>query len=150
MSMTLEQEQLVRNDWRLLEPHAEAAARLFYDRLFELHPDSRVLFAAADMPAQGRKLMDMVGAIVRCLDTPLEAVSAVAALGRRHVGYGVAERDYDSVGAALLWTLEQVLGQDFGPDGREAWTAAYLRTSAIMRRAADRTTGEHQAQPPIR
>ena len=47
------------------------------------------------------------------------------ALGRRHAGYGVRPEHYDTVGAALLWTLEQGLGDAFTDDVRAAWAEAY-------------------------
>lgn len=139
--MTSEEVELVRESWRRLGPEGERASQLFYDRLFELHPESRQLFAGTDLPAQGRKLMDMIGGIVGSLDAPLEAIPEVAALGRRHVSYGVQDRDYASVGAALLWTLEQLLGDSFTPELHDAWAEAYLRAAAIMRRAAARAPG---------
>ena len=43
-------------------------------------------------------------------------------LGRRHVGYGVTDAHYDTVGGALLWTLEQRLGPEFTPDVKAPWT----------------------------
>ena len=54
-------------------------------------------------------------------------------MGHRHAGYGVNERDYETVGEALLWTLEQGLGQSFTPDIREAWAALYRFVADTMR-----------------
>jgi len=36
-------------------------------------------------------------------------------LGARHVRYGVVPAHFDLVGEALLWTLEQGLGESFTP-----------------------------------
>src|SRR5262249_31290847 len=52
--------------------------------------------------------------------------------GRRHAGYGVKERDYETVGEALLWTLEQGLGPGFTPEIREAWTGFYQLVADTM------------------
>lgn len=57
-------------------------------------------------------------------------------LGRRHAGYGVTEAHYDTVGAALLWTLEQGLGSSFTPEVRTAWASAYGRLAGVMKAAA--------------
>jgi hemoglobin-like flavoprotein len=57
-------------------------------------------------------------------------------LGKRHVAYGVKPEDYDSVGAALLWTLEQGLGDDFTPDTKEAWATVYGLVATTMKDAA--------------
>jgi hemoglobin-like flavoprotein len=136
--MTAEQLALVRVSWQRFEPTLREAGAQFYERLFALDPAVRRLFAGTNMVEQERKLMAMFAEIVRVLDRPDELVSDVAGLGRRHVHYGVKDGDYESVGAALLWTLEQGLGDTFTPEVREAWTEAYLLVATVMRRAAAR------------
>jgi hemoglobin-like flavoprotein len=142
--MTPEQQELVRESWRRFNPVPRAATVQFYDRLFELDPTVRQLFAGVDLEEQERKLMTMFAQIVHAIDRPEELVSSVAALGRRHVHYGVKDGDYDSIGAALLWTLEQGLGDEFTPEIRAAWAEAYLTVATVMRRAAvrEQVTGE--------
>jgi len=134
--MRPETERLVRQSWKQFEPVAESSARFFYEKLFELDPEAQRLFARTDMEAQGRKVMRMFAEIVRTLDQPAELITEVADLGRRHVHYGVRDSQYDSVGTALLWTLERGLGPAFTPEVRNAWTEAYLLLSIILRRAA--------------
>jgi hemoglobin-like flavoprotein len=136
MAMTPENERLVRQSWKQFEPMAVASAAFFYEKLFELDPDARPLFARTDMEAQGRKVMHMFAEIVRSLDRPEQLVPEVADLGRRHVHYGVRDDQYGSVGTALLWTLERVLGPAFTPAVRDAWTEAYLLCAIILRRGA--------------
>jgi hemoglobin-like flavoprotein len=72
----------------------------------------------------------------------------VAALGHRHVGYGVTDDQYELVGAALLYTLEQGLGPAFTPEVRDAWSEAYLILATVMRRAAGRTSAAMPASDP--
>ena len=48
-------------------------------------------------------------------------------LGRRHAGYGVKDAHYDSVGVALLWTLEQGLGAAWTPEAAGAWNTILAR-----------------------
>ena len=88
------------------------------------------------MEAQGRKVMRMFAEIVGALDQPEALITEVADLGRRHLHYGVRDHQYDSVGTALLWTLEHGLGPAFTPEVRNAWTEAYLLLAAVLRRAA--------------
>jgi len=142
--MRAETERLVRESWARFEPVAEQSAGFFYDKLFELDPEAQRLFARTDMEAQGRKVMQMFAAIVRTLDQPDTLVSEVADLGRRHVHYGVRDSQYDSVGTALLWTLERGLGTAFTDDVRNAWTEAYLLISTVLRRAATREQDAQQ------
>ena len=110
-------------------------AATFYARLFELDPSTRPMFPA-ELAPQGRKLMGVLALVVDRLDD-LEALGAeVEALGQRHAGYGVESRHYPTVGAALLWTLEQGLGADFCEDARKGWGAAYALLSTRMMGAA--------------
>jgi hemoglobin-like flavoprotein len=140
--MRPEAEQLVRESWARFEPAAVQSSRFFYDKLFELDPEAQQLFAKTDMEAQGKKVMQMLAEIVRNIDRPEQLIPEVAGLARRHVHYGVRDDQYDSLGTALLWTLERGLGPAFTPEVRDAWTEAYLLLSTVMRRAAARTSRE--------
>jgi nitric oxide dioxygenase len=135
---------LVQESLGLVLPIREQAAVLFYDRLFQLDPSTRDLFAATDMAAQRGKLMAAIAMVVKGLDAPEALLNQVRALGRRHVIYGVEERHYETVGAALLWTLAAGLGAAFTPELRTAWTAAYKLVSDTMIEAARQVT-IHQA-----
>jgi len=123
-TVTPEQKALVQQSFTQVLPISEQAAALFYTRLFQLDPSLRVLFTG-DIKDQGRKLMQMIGYCVGKLDALDEIVPAVKDLGRRHAGYGVTQDAYQTVGTALLWTLEQGLGPHFTPDVKAAWIAVY-------------------------
>jgi hemoglobin-like flavoprotein len=57
-------------------------------------------------------------------------------MGRRYAGYQVKEAHYDTVGIALLWTLENGLGASFTHEVKEAWGAAYGTLAMAMKEAA--------------
>jgi nitric oxide dioxygenase len=133
--MTEEQQELVRSSFAQIAPSAEAVAAMFYARLFELDPKLRTLFKG-DMTAQGRKLMAMIGTAVANLHQLDTVVPAVQALGVRHAGYGVTDADYDTVAAALLWTLQQGLADAYTPAMQEAWTQCYVTLAGVMKQAA--------------
>jgi hemoglobin-like flavoprotein len=133
--MTPEQIALVQSTYEKVHPIREVAAKMFYKRLFETAPQARPLFKG-DMEQQGRMLMQALGFSVRGLDRPETILSAVQELGVRHLDYCSIEEGYEVVGAALLWTLEQGLGEDFTPEVKEAWTEAYSLLSSIMKDAA--------------
>jgi hemoglobin-like flavoprotein len=130
--MTPRQKELVRDSFALVEPIADAAATIFYDRLFALDPNLRRLFAATDMAAQRKNLMQTLTVVVRGIDRLDNLVPAVEALGRRHAGYGVRAEDFETVGAALLDTLEVGLGEAFTMETRDAWLAAYGILASVM------------------
>ena len=133
--MTPEQKRLVQSTFARVAPIADSAAALFYARLFDLDPALRPLFTG-DMREQGAKLMRMIGMAVAGLDRLDALVPTVRQLGVRHSSYGVRDEHYDTVGAALLWTLEQGLGDAFTPDARDAWTAVYGVLASTMKSAA--------------
>jgi hemoglobin-like flavoprotein len=133
--MTPDQKILVQDTFAKVAPQADAAAALFYGRLFEIDPTLKTLFKG-DMAEQGQKLMTMLATAVKGLDRPDELLPAVKNLGVRHVGYGVKDEHYDTVAAALLWTLERGLGADFTPDVKDAWIAVYTLLAGTMKDAA--------------
>jgi hemoglobin-like flavoprotein len=132
--MTPEQIALVQTSFDHVLPIVDAAAALFYERLFELDPTLQPLFRG-DMRAQGRKLMSMLGMTVKGLNRLDDLIPAVQELGRRHAAYGVLDNHYDSVGAALLATLHAGLGERFTPEVRAAWASAYALLAGTMRAA---------------
>ena len=115
---------LVQSSFDLVRPIADAAGMLFYERVFTLAPQARALFGD-DIQAQARRTMGAVGTAVDGLRRLDELVPFLMRLGARHVHYGVQEEHFDVVGAALLWTLEQGLGEAFTPDVRSAWEAVF-------------------------
>jgi hemoglobin-like flavoprotein len=133
--VTNTQKVLVQESFAAVMPIADDAAALFYRRLFELDPSLQRMFKG-DMTEQRRKLMQMLTAAVKGLDRLDQLVPVVEELGRRHVGYGVADAHYDTVGAALLWTLEKGLGNAFTPEVKDSWIAVYGLLAGTMKNAA--------------
>ncbi|WP_424965831.1 MULTISPECIES: globin family protein [unclassified Dinoroseobacter] len=132
--MTPDQVNLVQTSFKSVAPIAETAADIFYARLFEIAPETRALFPEV-MTDQKKKLMQMLGVAVNGL-TNLEAiVPAVQELGARHQGYKVTDAHYDSVGAALLYTLEKGLGDAFTPEVEAAWAETYGTLASVMKDA---------------
>ena len=143
--MTPTEVGLIKASWAAVEPIADDAAGLFYGRLFELDPALQRLFRRTDMAAQRKVLMQTLAVVVKSLDRLDQIVPAVQALGRRHAGYGVRAAHYDTVGAALLWTLEQGLGDAFTPEVRGAWTEAYGTLASVMIDAANADSQDAEA-----
>ena len=123
-TLTPRQIQLVQDTWAKVLPTADAAAEMFYSKLFSLDPTLSVLFIG-DMKSQGRKFMAMIDMAVKGLATLGEIIPAAQDLGRRHASYGVLPADYRTVATALLWALEQGLGDAYTPEVKGAWVAAY-------------------------
>lgn len=133
--MTPQQVEQVQATFAKIAPIADQAATLFYGRLFETAPEVRALFSG-DMDVQGQKLMNAIATVVNSLGEIAAVTPAVCDLAKRHVAYGVRPEHYELVGGALLWTLEQELGDDFTPAVSAAWAAAYAVLSEMMIAAA--------------
>jgi hemoglobin-like flavoprotein len=134
--VTPNQIKLVQTSFAKVAPIAATAADLFYARLFEIAPAVRPMFPE-DLSEQKKKLMAMLGTAVASLNNLDTLLPAVRALGRRHSGYGVKAQHYAQVGSALLWTLEQGLGEAFTPEVKDAWATAYIVLSTTMMDAAN-------------
>lgn len=125
---------LVQGSFEKVKPIAPAAAEIFYSKLFELDPTLRPLFPSGEeaMKTQGNKLMTMLAAAVAGLSNLDALVPVLQDLGKRHVTYNVEPSHYDTVGAALLSTLEAGLGDDFTPEVKAAWASVYGTMSTVM------------------
>jgi hemoglobin-like flavoprotein len=141
--ITEEHKEQIRRSWQLVVPIADTAADLFYRRLFELKPEYQSLFPT-NLAGQKGKLLRMLAFIVKALDFPETAwrdsvaedddlLLILLALGRRHQAlYKVPREGYNSVGEALLWTLDYGLGEAFTPEVKAAWSAVYKAVSTTM------------------
>ncbi|MGC6432043.1 MAG: globin family protein [Jejuia sp.] len=127
--------ELVQGTFKKVVPIADKAAEIFYAKLFDLDPALKPLFKG-DMKEQGAKLMSMIGTAVNGLNNLDAIVPAVQNLGRNHVGYGVKDSHYDTVGSALIYTLETGLGDAFTPDVKDAWVEVYTVLATTMKDAA--------------
>ena len=134
--LSLEEIAFVRSTLKPIVDLGDDAATAFYNRLFELDPSLRSLFADTDMTEQGRKLLKMVATAVGSLDKLGDIVPAVQDLGRRHVGYGVKPENYDTVGQALIETLKSALGERLTPEAEQAWVKTYKVLADTMKAAA--------------
>lgn len=133
--MIASQITLLRRSWAQVQPAQAEVASLFYDRLFQLDPSLRALFHT-DLEQQGRKLMAALSFVVEGLDDLPQRLPTVQALARRHAGYGVQPDHYDTVGRALLWTLQQGPGDAATDEVLQAWRQAYALISGVMIEAA--------------
>jgi hemoglobin-like flavoprotein len=110
------------------------AAKILYNRLFELDPKLMPLFPQ-DMNEMEEKFIKTLGLIVLGLARIYEVTPFLEDLARRHKDYGVKYEDYDTLGDALIYTLQKVLGEEFTPEVKAAWVHAYTIIARIMRNA---------------
>lgn len=125
----------IRRTWAQAVSISEEVSRVFYGNLFRLDPTTKPLFVG-DLRLQGRKLVQTLGFIVDNLEDAETLLPAAQALAIRHVDYGVVAEQYASVGAALIKTLAQLLGDDFSKEDANAWASVYGGLSDAMIKAA--------------
>ncbi|MEO0765555.1 MAG: globin family protein [Pseudomonadota bacterium] len=133
--MTPDQIDRVHESFARVVPIKDAAAEMFYARLFEIAPEVRPMFKS-DMTEQGTKLMATLGAVVNGLNSLETIVPVAERLAVGHVAYGVKAEHYPFVGAALIDTLQKGLGDAFTPDVKSSWETAYATLSGVMIAAA--------------
>ena len=129
--MTPEIKRQVQDSWSKVIPIADVAGKLFYTNLFEADPALKQLFKG-NIEEQSAKLTTMITAAVSRLDNLDVLIPILESLGKRHVGYGVKPEHYQTVGAALLKTLEQGLGEGFTEETKHAWTVVYGVMADVM------------------
>jgi hemoglobin-like flavoprotein len=129
--MTPRQIQLVETSFQVVAANADKVADVFYDRLFAVSPELRALFSP-DMAEQKKKLMQTLEVAVKHLHNLQAVMPTVREMGRRHVSYGVTVPHYALVGGALIWTLQRMLGPEFTPEMRAAWTEIYTTLASAM------------------
>ncbi|NTS43045.1 hemoglobin [Flavisolibacter sp. BT320] len=127
---------LVKKSWRIFRQiDPRLVGGVFYEKLFADQPSLRRLFKIS-LDEQSQQLIDMLSGIVFHLDDLEGLQDDIRALALRHVQYGVKPEHYTAVGAAMLWTLQQGLGQDWNQETAEAWQTCYDLLSATMIGAA--------------
>jgi hemoglobin-like flavoprotein len=137
--MTAQQILLIKKSWRIfrqIDPHLVGG--VFYEKLFADQPHMRRIFRTS-IDEQSQKLIDMLSAIIIHLDDLEGLKEDIRALAMRHVSYGVKPEHYTAVGAALSWTLQQGLGNDWTKETEEAWNACYGMLASTMIGAAYQT-----------
>ena len=128
--MTPEQVNLITQSFDRWPIRRDFAAK-FYDRFFETTPDARRLFPD-DMERLHLKLMDTMAAIVGALNNDTLCRSIISHTARQHRRIGVTSSQLAAFGDALIWTLQQQIGNAFTPVLKEAWIALYKEVQTEM------------------
>ena len=124
--------ELLESSFQTLAPQGEEFVAAFYERLFTQFPQTRAFFTSTDMKEQKKKLLGALALVIQNLRKPEVLTSALKGLGQRHVAYGVRPEHYPIVGAVLLETFADVLGDRWTPAYHDAWADAYEAICAIM------------------
>jgi len=124
---------LLRNSFDLVMERRPDLSLGFYEVLFEQYPHLESLFGRNRRGVQERMLAEAIAAVLDHLEDSLWLQDTLAALGRRHVGYGVTDEMYDQVGGALITTLARAAGPHWTPELEAQWSAAYGAIAGMMK-----------------
>jgi nitric oxide dioxygenase len=137
--MTSHQINLIKSSWAVAgaKDHT-AVGQLFYNRLFELAPETKELFGVS-VSTQSDKLGIMLSYIINKLDKLDDIIDEVAKLARAHASYGVTPEHYVLGGDIFLWSLEKLFGDSWNEELRDAWADCYATLVTAMINAAGYT-----------
>ena len=130
--MNSKQIALVRKTCSDVAPVADSTAEVFYQKLFQLNPALRPVFAG-HLHERGRHLLETVEAAARVTDKPDLLASVMADLDNHQIASAAGDRRYEAIGAALILAFRQGLGPAFTPDARQAWIALFDYIDGTMK-----------------
>jgi hemoglobin-like flavoprotein len=128
--------ELLAMSFARISANKNDAATLFYARLFTTAPHLRSMFRP-DLEEQKQKFLLSFAQVVDFHRVGCDPDLFFTRLGAGHRAYGVQKQHFAAVGDALLFTLAQILGEDFTQEIRSAWTVAYDEVSTSMLRGLE-------------
>jgi hemoglobin-like flavoprotein len=133
--LTDEQRSALRLAFDPLMPLPKKLALDFFRKLFELDRGLEETFGG-DLDREAAQFaLAFSGGMVHLIDEG-QVSEAARQLGVRFRGLGLLERDYDTLGRALLALFEERLGPELTPAAREAWGEAWELLATAMQKAA--------------
>lgn len=127
---------LLRKSFDLVVERQPQLTTRFYEILFSRYPQAQPLFSRNSRQAQAEMLQQALVSVIEHLEDASWLEQTLAAMGRKHVDYGVTDEMYDWVGASLLATLAEVAGKDWTPELEQAWKDAYGAIASLMQKGA--------------
>lgn len=127
--MTDDAIERIRASIQVIEPDLTALSDTFYERLFEVAPDVRRLFAP-DMTRQRGHFEAALALLLRNI-TMLDVLGpSLMALGAEHVGYGTKIEHYGVARDCLIHAIRQHAGDSWSEQLERDWREAI---DAVMR-----------------
>lgn len=126
-----EEIDILRDSLIYLQDRKEFATSIFYENLFDVAPNLRPMFGE-ELTEQSNKALFAFGAIVAQIHDLDICRDLTRELAIRHVAYGVQPEHYASVGAAVIRTVEMVMGDAMTDDIATSWQKAYDAVAAAM------------------
>lgn len=118
---------IVKSTAPVLQEHGELLTRHFYERMFRVNPEVRALFNPSHQAGgtQQRALAAAICAFAANVDQLEVLGAAVEGIAQKHAGLRILPEHYPIVGANLLASIREVLGEAATPEIIDAWAEAY-------------------------
>lgn len=137
---------ILRDSFALIAERNPEITKRFYEIFFEKYPSVRPMFGRRSQREQEAMLTQALVAVLDHLEDSTTLGTILRDVGARHVAYGVKDEMYGWVGDALLTAFAEVLGEDFTPAVRAAWTDAYGAIVGLALEGARTARGEASAR----
>jgi nitric oxide dioxygenase len=147
--MNPHQKELIKATIPILRASGEDLTKYFYNRMFTNHPELRNIFNMGNQ-ANGRQksaLANAVLAYAENIDNPAVLLNVLKGIGTKHVSLNIQPEQYKIVGANLIGSIAEVVGEAATPEILEAWTAAYNELAQIMINLENEMYQENSAKP---
>lgn len=119
--------EIVKATVPILEQHGEALTRHFYARMFRHNPEVAPLFNPGNQAAgtQQKALAAAICAYAANIDNLEVLGGAVELIAQKHASLRILPEHYPIVGANLLGSIREVLGEGATDEVLAAWGEAY-------------------------
>jgi hemoglobin-like flavoprotein len=129
--MDLHQINLVGASLATISGHERELSAAVYRRLSEVDPTVRIMFPEDNEHLPCELVSELTG-LLGLLGRVDLLIERSAALGRRHLAYGVTPSHYATMFDALLAALAEMLGDEFTDEAAVAWRRAFNLIAETM------------------
>lgn len=127
-----QQKEIIKQSFPSVLIHTIKNGSMVYEKLFELVPETKLLFRNTSMDRQGQMLVAAIGKIVKGLDHPEILENELIELAKRHIGYGLQPEYFIHFGTSLMYMLQNSLGDAWSAEMEDAWKNVYQDVAGIM------------------
>jgi len=140
-NLSPESAQRLLQSWRAGQDEEATFSAVFYQRLFDAHPDVVNLFSG-DMERQQQRLTNTLTEAVDLVPEPGNLLLLLRAAGVRHHHYHVQQDHYQMMAPSLMDTFREFLGDEFSAAHEADWLRFFDCMSIVMRDAMAHATDE--------
>ena len=153
LSLSDEQIKHVSESWELIkESGSEKVGLIVFKRLFEKAPETFNLFGSfkdiTDWENSRayhhhcRTVVNLLGYFVKVLSNEELVERNADYMGMRHCYFKISPRHFEILGQELIKTFEEMLGDKFTPQAKEAWIVTYTIISTSIQLYQDKYNNE--------